>query len=86
MRSLWQQAIDPETPAPSPAVVSYDYTMFNLSLPNNRNDLLKEALTYLSDASGNLAITPDTVNYALSNSDMVATWPGDTKEAGGVTA
>ena len=24
------------------AVVSYDYTMFNLSLPNNRNDLLKE--------------------------------------------
>jgi predicted Zn-dependent peptidase len=79
VRSLWQQAIDPKRPLP-PAVVSYDYTMFNLSLPNNRNDLLKEALTYLSDASGNLAITPDTVNYALSNSDMVATWPGDTKE------
>ena len=79
VRSLWQQAIDPKRPLP-PAVVSYDYTMFNLSLPNNRNDLLKEALTYLADASGNLAITPDTVNYALSNSDMVATWPADTKE------
>jgi hypothetical protein len=44
VRSLWQQAIDPKRPLP-PAVVSYDYTMFNLSLPNNRNDLLKEALT-----------------------------------------
>lgn len=78
MRSLWQQGIDPKRPLP-PAVVSYDYTMFNLSLPNNRNDLLKEALTYLSDATGNLAITPETVNYALSNSDMVATWPADTR-------
>lgn len=75
VRSLWQQAIDPKRPLP-PAVVSYDYTMFNLSLPNNRNDLLKEALTYLSDATGKLAITPETVNYALSNSDMVATADG----------
>ncbi len=39
-RSLWQQSIDPKRPLP-PAIVSYDYTMFNLSLPNNRNDLLK---------------------------------------------
>jgi len=54
--------------------------MFNLSLPNNRNDLLKEALTWLSDTAGNVSITPETVNYALSNSDMVATWPADTKE------
>ncbi|MDT1898891.1 insulinase family protein, partial [Acinetobacter baumannii] len=38
-RSLWQQSIDPKRPLP-PAIVSYDYTMFNLSLPNNRNDLL----------------------------------------------
>jgi predicted Zn-dependent peptidase len=54
--------------------------MFNLSLPNNRNDLLKEALTWLGDTAGKVAITPDTVNYALSNSDMVATWPADTKD------
>ncbi len=27
-----------------PVIVSYDTTLFNLSLPNNRNDLLKEAL------------------------------------------
>ena len=84
VRSLWQQAIDPKRPLP-PAVVSYDYTMFNLSLPNNRNDLLKEALTYLADASGNPAITPDTVNYALSNSDMVATGLRIPKRAGGAT-
>ena len=79
VRSLWQQGIDPKRPLP-PAVVSYDYTMFNLSLPNNRNDLLKEALTWLSDTAGKVSITPETVNYALSNSDMVATWPADTKE------
>ncbi|MDT1837419.1 insulinase family protein, partial [Acinetobacter baumannii] len=57
-RSLWQQSIDPKRPLP-PAIVSYDYTMFNLSLPNNRNDLLKEALSWLADASGKLAITPE---------------------------
>jgi predicted Zn-dependent peptidase len=62
VRSLWQQAIDPKRPLP-PAVVSYDYTMFNLSLPNNRNDLLKEALTYLSDAPAiwRLRRTPSTM-------------------------
>ncbi len=35
--------IDPKRPMP-PVIVSYDTTLFNLSLPNNRNDLLKEAL------------------------------------------
>ena len=78
-RSLWQQSIDPKRPLP-PAIVSYDYTMFNLSLPNNRNDLLKEALSWLADASGKLAITPESINHALQGSDMVATWPLDTKE------
>ncbi len=63
-RSLWQQSIDPNRPMP-PAIVSYSYTMFNLSLPNNRNDLLKEALNWLSDASGKLVVTPESVNHAL---------------------
>jgi predicted Zn-dependent peptidase len=45
VRSLWQQGIDPKRPLPP--LVSYDYTMFNLSLPNNRNDL-KKALSYLA--------------------------------------
>ncbi|MEL0551578.1 putative Zn-dependent peptidase [Raoultella sp. BIGb0399] len=78
-RSLWQQSIDPNRPMP-PALVSYSYTMFNLSLPNNRNDLLKEALNWLSDASGKLVVTPESVNHALQGDDMVATWPLDTKD------
>ncbi|NUW59616.1 M16 family metallopeptidase [Cronobacter muytjensii] len=77
-RSLWQQSIDPKRPMP-PVVVSYDYTLFNLSLPNNRNDLLKEALTYLSDTAGRVAITPESITKALQTQDMVATWP-DTQD------
>lgn len=80
VRSLWQQGIDPKRPLP-PALVSYEYTQYNLSLPNNRSDLLKEAMVYLADAAGNLTITPDTVNHALASNDMVATWPGDTKDS-----
>ncbi|NVD48145.1 pitrilysin family protein [Escherichia coli] len=78
-RSLWQQGIDPKGPMP-PVIVSYDTTLFNLSLPNNRNDLLKEALSYLANATGKLTITPETINHALQSQDMVATWPADTKE------
>lgn len=49
-------------------------------MPNNRNDLLKEALSYLANATGKLTITPETINHALQSQDMVATWPADTKE------
>lgn len=80
VRSLWQQGIDPKRPLP-PALVSYEYTLYNLSLPNNRSDLLKEAMIYLSDAAGKLTITPETVNHALASNDMVATWPGDTQDS-----
>ncbi|MEN0613675.1 pitrilysin family protein [Klebsiella indica] len=79
-RSLWQQSIDPNRPLP-PAIVSYDYSLFNLSLPNNRNDLLKEALSWLANANGKLSITRETVNHALQSEDMVATWPANTKES-----
>jgi predicted Zn-dependent peptidase len=79
-RSLWQQSVDPSRPLP-PVIVSYDFTLFNLSLPNNRNDLLKEALTFLADSSGNMAVTPETVNTALQTQDMVATWPMDTQDS-----
>jgi predicted Zn-dependent peptidase len=79
-RSLWQQSVNPTSPLP-PVIVSYDYTMFNLSLPNNRNDLLKEALTFLADSSRNMAVTPETVNAALQTQDMVATWPMDTQDS-----
>ena len=78
--SLWQQSIDPQHPLP-PAIVSYDYTRFNLSLPNNRSDLQKEALTWLASSMGSLAITPDSVNYALGVKNKVMTWPMDTKDS-----
>ncbi|WP_318392172.1 pitrilysin family protein [Enterobacter sp.] len=78
-QSLWQQGFDPKHPLP-PAVVSYEYTHFNLSLPNNRNDLLKEALIYLADTAGKLTITPETIAHAQGSEDHVATWPADTKD------
>ncbi len=79
-RALWQQSVDPARPLP-PVIVSYDFTLFNLSLPNNRNDLLKEALTYLAGNSGNMVVTPETVNAALQTQDMVTTWPLDTQDS-----
>ncbi|QIX95882.1 pitrilysin family protein [Cedecea sp. FDAARGOS_727] len=79
-RSLWQQSSDPERPLP-PAIVSYDFTLFNLSLPNNRNDLLKEALAFLATNTGTLNVDSDTVAAALRAPDMVATWPMNTKDS-----
>ena len=78
-RSLLQQGIAPKRQM-RPLLVYYETTLFNLSLPNNRNDLLKEALSYLANATGKLTITPETINHALQSQDMVATWPADTKE------
>ncbi|HAI06585.1 MAG TPA: peptidase M16, partial [Pantoea sp.] len=46
-RALWQQAMDPQHPLP-PVIASYDFTQYNLSLPNNRPELLKEALSWLA--------------------------------------
>jgi len=77
-RSLWQQSVDPQRPAP-PAIVSYDNTLFHLSLPNNRSDLLKTALHSLAKSTGNLQVTPEAVNAALGMDNPVKTWP-DTQD------
>ena len=77
-KSLWQQGIDPKRPLP-PAIVSYDSTLFSLSLPNNRGDLLKTALSTLADSAGSLQITPETVNTTLGAKNPVQTWP-DTRD------
>lgn len=79
-RSLWQQSIDPNRPAP-PALVSYNFTMYDMSLPNNRDDLLKEALSWLAGASGKLAITQESIDKALSTENMVKTWPANPQDA-----
>lgn len=75
LQSLWQQGVDNDRPLP-PAITSYDFTLYSLSLPNNRPDLMKEALAWLSDTSGKLAISEQTVNAALNSAtDPIATFP-----------
>ena len=81
LRALWQQSVDNERPLP-PAIISYDFTMYNLSLPNNRPDLLKEALAWLADTTGKLAIDEHTVYAVMSSSiNPVGTFPPNTKDA-----
>lgn len=79
-RGLWHQSTDPQRPL-APAIVSYDTTLFNLSLPNNRSDLLKEALNSLASNTGALLVTPETVNAALRTQNNIATWPADTRDS-----
>ncbi|PKH23738.1 peptidase M16 [Enterobacterales bacterium CwR94] len=78
-RSLWQQGIDPNRPLP-PAVTSYDFTMFNLSLPNNRPELIKEALNWLAATAGEMDINEETINSAVTADDPVATWPANPQD------
>ncbi|MBS0878878.1 MULTISPECIES: pitrilysin family protein [unclassified Tatumella] len=78
-RQLWQQSIDKRNALP-PAVTSYDFTRYNLSLPANRPDLIKDALLWLSATAGDMAITPQIVNSALAASDPTATWPANTAD------
>jgi len=80
LRSLWQQAVDTERPLP-PAISSYDYTLYNLSLPTNRPDLLKEALSWLSDTTGNLALDERSLHNALNmNADVIGVFPPNTQD------
>ncbi|RLM16182.1 peptidase [Gibbsiella quercinecans] len=80
LRSLWQQGIDSGRPLP-PAISSYDFTLYNLSLPNNRPDLLKEALAWLADTTGRLAIDENTVHAVInSHVDPIGTFPVDPQD------
>lgn len=80
LQSLWQQSVDSERPLP-PAISSYDFTIYNLSLPNNRPDLLKEALAWLADTTGKLAIDEPTVEAVMNaNMDPIGTFPPDPKD------
>lgn len=78
-RALWQQAMAPRRPLP-PAITSYHFTQYNLSLPNNRPELLKEALTWLAATAGKMTISEQVVNTALSASNPVTTWPANTQD------
>ncbi len=76
LHSLWQQSADTARPRP-PAVVSYDYTLYSLSLPNGRPDLIKESLKWMMNTGGHLAINPSTLRAALAGEDPVAIAPAD---------
>lgn len=81
LKSFWQQSIDTGNALP-PAITSYDFTVYNLSLPNGRSDLLKEALNWLANTSGNIVINSEAVNAALSNKqDPVVSVPTDVQNA-----
>ena len=73
-RALWQQAMDPSRPLP-PAVTSYDFTLYNLSLPNNRPELLKDALSWLSATAGKMSIDDPVVHTAIGADDTIGSWP-----------
>ncbi|WP_413530021.1 M16 family metallopeptidase [Rahnella inusitata] len=81
LQSLWQQGINPQRPLP-PAVNSYDFTMYNLSLPNNRPDLLKDALNWLANTAGKISVTPALVSAARQESqDPVGSLPQNPQDA-----
>ncbi|RLM26731.1 peptidase [Brenneria alni] len=74
LASLWQQK-DNGTRSLPPVITSYDSTLYNLSLPNNRPELLKEALSWLSETAGQLVISDQRIDTALNTPDQVATFP-----------
>ncbi|SFN51852.1 Predicted Zn-dependent peptidase [Izhakiella capsodis] len=75
-RELWQQGMNPNQ-ALAPAITSYEFTQYNLSLPNNRPDLLKDALSWLAATAGKMDISEEVVNSALGADDPIATWPAN---------
>ncbi|PIJ50756.1 peptidase M16 [Erwinia sp. OLTSP20] len=78
-RALWQQGMDPDH-ALAPAITSYDFTQYNLSLPNNRPELLKEALSWLAATASNMNISEEVIKSALGAGDPIATWPANPQD------
>lgn len=80
LQDFWHQATDPDMPIP-PAVVSYDYTIYNLSLPNNKPELLKQALSWLATSAAGATYTETSLSNGLNIPQIpVATLPPDTKD------
>lgn len=72
--NLWKNAIDPDYPLP-PMIVSYDFTVYNLSLPNNQPELLKEAFALLSAMVKPAQYTENAVRNAIQAPLPIATFP-----------
>ncbi|MEA9389908.1 pitrilysin family protein [Acerihabitans sp. TG2] len=84
LKSFWQQAgeqAENNVHPQAPAVVTYDYTLYSLSLPNGRPDVLKDALKWLMNTGGHLTINSSALHTALQGADPVATVPIDPRGA-----
>lgn len=79
-RSLWSQSFDPKQPIPV-VVTSYNFTLFSLSLPNTRVDLVKDSLNWFAGTAQNLQISQQTITKALQSEDMVTQWPHNPKDS-----
>ncbi|MDX5629983.1 MULTISPECIES: pitrilysin family protein [unclassified Brenneria] len=79
LSSLWQPTEKDARSLP-PAVTSYDVTFYNLSLPNNRPELLKDALSWLSKAAGQLTIDDRRIDAALNAPNPVVTFPANPQD------
>ncbi|MDC9593611.1 insulinase family protein [Xenorhabdus sp. IM139775] len=80
LENLWRNAIETKNPLP-PAIVSYDFTLYSLSLPNNRPELLQDALIWLSGMAGGAVFTPQTLALAMkTDENSVTTFPSDIQD------
>ncbi|AOM41961.1 M16 family metallopeptidase [Xenorhabdus hominickii] len=80
LENLWHNAMNTNNPFP-PAIVSYDFTLYSLSLPNNRPDLLQDALIWLSDIAGRAVFMPETLAQAMKEAEYpVTTFPPDIQD------
>ncbi len=81
-QSLWQQgSIQPSGKTVPEVLTSYNYTMYNLSVPNSHPEQIKEALAWLATTAGSLTINARTVNAAQHANLRIATWPVNTQDA-----
>ncbi|MGJ3354803.1 insulinase family protein [Providencia sp. Je.9.19] len=80
LQDFWRQAADPDMPIP-PAVVSYDYTIYSLSLPNNKPELVKQALSWLATSVAGATYTETSLHNGLNIPNLpVATLPLDASD------
>lgn len=81
------ECTDPQQQAPSvlvlsPAVISYNFTLYRISLSGNRPNEIKEALRWLATTAGELTLDQPCVAPVSGAEDPVITWPLDTQDSG----
>ncbi|MFC3393711.1 M16 family metallopeptidase [Brenneria rubrifaciens] len=79
LQSMWAQDDNGMFPLP-PVVTSYDFTSYNLSLPINQPELLKEALGWLAETAGQMTIDDESIQAAFNAPDRITTFPKNPQE------